>query len=93
MSDTPRVDEYIRAYNEKEKWARDMSPVELAEQLERENAALRDTLEEIYCFVNIGHAQLSPWKQDLTTWSRKVEKITGWELVSTIRRRMEGDAK
>ncbi len=42
MSDTPRVDEYIRAYNEKEKWARDMSPVELAEQLERENAALRE---------------------------------------------------
>jgi hypothetical protein len=42
VSDTPRVDEYIRAYNEKEKWARDMSPVELAEQLERENAALRE---------------------------------------------------
>ncbi len=46
MSDTPRVDEYIRAYNEKEKWARDMSPVELAEQLERENAALRIELKD-----------------------------------------------
>jgi hypothetical protein len=66
VSDTPRVDEYIRAYNEKEKWARDMSPVELAEQLERENAALREKMkvswDEISVLVNQNSALLEALK-------------------------------
>jgi hypothetical protein len=38
-TDTPRTDEYCRAFDEKEEWARDMSAIDFARALERENEA------------------------------------------------------
>ena len=66
MSSTPRVDAYIKAHNEKEEWARKLSPIELAEQLERENAALRADKERLDWLESCANYHMD---FDLLRWS------------------------
>lgn len=60
MSDTPRLDAFNKAYNDKEEWARNLGLWGFACQLEQENAELRadsgrlDWLDENMSYVGGG---------------------------------------
>jgi hypothetical protein len=57
---TPRTDEYLRAFDDKEEWARNLNTVDFARELERENARLRDQLHSArYLLDECGAGQLS----------------------------------
>jgi hypothetical protein len=66
MSNTPRSDSEQRG---------DFVSIRFARELERENAALRELLNEPYQFFRFGHKALMPWGKALDKWCKRAEKL------------------
>lgn len=47
----------------------------MVDKLERENAALRELLNEPYQFFRFGHKALMPWGKALDGWCERAEKL------------------
>jgi hypothetical protein len=69
VSDTPLTD---AAKEGGESW---MELAALSAVLERENAALRELLNEPYQFFRFGHKSLEPWGEALDEWCERAEKL------------------
>lgn len=82
MSDTPKTDAAVFtvdvAFVSHDGLASEPEEVvepDFARQLERENAALRELLNEPYQFFRFGHKALFPWGKFLDGWCKRAEKL------------------